>query len=183
MRKHPSGDVAEPACLPLDRVVTSIGSDRATSEVLGYELDHLSSVSVLADRDAGSHLPTDPDAGSRADRNREASFSIEIARDIRPDVDQGARARVLRRSYICHLVDPKVRLGQETSPILSDQSLRGHACQQRTSHGIAHSSNCLGFAVMSGCVYRAITLPVGSSSYPTRNFATLGILVTPHTIV
>jgi hypothetical protein len=38
----------------------------------------------------------------------------------------------------------------------------------------------LGFAVMSGCVFtQEIALLAGSSIYPTRNFATLGTLVTP----
>jgi hypothetical protein len=43
--------------------------------------------------------------------------------------------------------------------------------EQRTSHGIAHSMICLGFAVMSGVFYQVIALLEGSSIYPTRNFA------------
>jgi hypothetical protein len=52
----------------------------------------------LADRYARPYFPADPDSGSWADRNGEASFSVEVARDIRLDINLGARARVLRRS-------------------------------------------------------------------------------------
>ena len=52
--------------------------------------------------------------------------------------------------------------------------------RQRTSHGIARRLPAAGegFAVMSGCAH-GVTPVQGSLFYPTRNFATLGIVVTP----
>ena len=97
MRKHELGYVAESPRLPFDGLVASVRSDRPAAEVLGHEFDHLAPVGILADRDAWSHLPPDPDFGPRADRNGEASFTVEIAGDVRLDVVFGARARVLRR--------------------------------------------------------------------------------------
>ena len=96
--KYPAGDVAQPSRFPLDRVVASVRPDRTASEVFGHQLDHLATISVLADRYAWPYFPADPDSRSWADRNGEASLSVEVARNVRLDVDLGARARVLRRS-------------------------------------------------------------------------------------
>ena len=60
------------------------------------------------------------------------------------------------------------------------QSLRGHTsnARQRTSHGIARRLPAAGegFAVMSGCAHGVAPVQ-GSCIYPTRNFATLGMLL------
>ena len=91
-------DVAQSPGFPLDRPIASVRADGAAPKELGYELHHLSPVSVLADGDAWSHLPPDFDARPWADRNGEASFTVEVAGDVRLDVNLDARARVLRRS-------------------------------------------------------------------------------------
>lgn len=75
-------NVAQTPRFPLDRLIASVRSDRPASEMLGHELDHLASVSVLADGDARSHLPPDPDSRARANRHGEASFTIEVAGDV-----------------------------------------------------------------------------------------------------
>jgi hypothetical protein len=98
MREHAIHDVVEPACFPLEGVISRIWSDCPATEVDGHELQDLISVSILADRNARSHFPSDPDFGSRSDRDGEASFSVEVTGDVRRDVDRVARARVLRRS-------------------------------------------------------------------------------------
>jgi len=96
VRKDDSDDVVETSCLPLHGVISWIRSNRAAAEILSDELEDLV-ISVLADRGTWPHFPSDPDLGSRADRDGEASFTIEIAGDVRRDVDRIARARVLRR--------------------------------------------------------------------------------------
>ena len=75
-------DVAQPSRFPLDRSIASVRADGTASKVLGHEFHHLSPVSVLADGDAWSYLPPDFDAGSWADRNGEASFTVEVTGDV-----------------------------------------------------------------------------------------------------
>jgi hypothetical protein len=62
------------------------------------------------------------------------------------------------------------------------QSLRGHTSVEAEDFPRHYlPTNLLigeGFAVMSGCAHE-VTFVWGSCVYPTRNFATLGILVTP----
>jgi hypothetical protein len=62
------------------------------------------------------------------------------------------------------------------------QSLRGHTSNEAEDFPRHYPpANLLageGFAVMSGCAH-GVTSVWGSCVYPTRNFATLGILVTP----
>jgi hypothetical protein len=62
------------------------------------------------------------------------------------------------------------------------QSLRGHISEETEDFPRHYPPTNLligeGFAVMSGCAHE-VTFVWGSCVYPTRNFATLGILVTP----
>ena len=61
------------------------------------------------------------------------------------------------------------------------KSLQGHASEEAEDFPRRYPPTNLligeGFAVMSGCAHE-VTFVWGSCVYPTRNFATLGILVT-----
>ncbi len=63
------------------------------------------------------------------------------------------------------------------------QSLRGHTSEEAEDFPRHYPPTKLlvgeGFAVMSGFAH-GVASAWGSCVYPTRNFATLGILVTPH---
>ena len=95
VRDDPLDDVVEPARLPLDRLVAPIGSDAPASEVRGDCVNDLGSISVLTDREAGPHLPSDRERRPRRDGNGEAPFSVDVSGDIcREELATVARAGV-----------------------------------------------------------------------------------------
>jgi hypothetical protein len=68
--------------LPLQCLIASVGSYRTTAEVLHDLVKDLRSITVLANRDAWSHLPPNEQGCSGRNRDREASFTIDVSRDV-----------------------------------------------------------------------------------------------------
>ncbi len=75
--------VLEPARLPLQRPVAPIRPDASASEQLLDRVQHLGAVSVLADGETGSHLPSHPELRPGRDGDGEAPFSVDVAGDVR----------------------------------------------------------------------------------------------------
>ena len=82
MRDHAREDVLESPRLPLQRLVAAIRPDAPASEIRLNELKHLGPVSVLADREAWPHLPSNRELGARRDGNGEAPLSVDVAGDV-----------------------------------------------------------------------------------------------------
>ena len=83
VRNHKVEDVLEPPGFPLERPVTSIGSDASASEVRLDCVQHLGALSVLTDGEAWPHLPSHDQFRAWRDGNGEASFSVDVTRDVR----------------------------------------------------------------------------------------------------
>jgi len=77
VRDHVPEDVLETPRLPLEGLVTSVGSDAPASEIRLDRMKHLGSISVLADREAWPHLPAHEQRGSRSNGYGEAAFSVD----------------------------------------------------------------------------------------------------------
>jgi hypothetical protein len=82
VRDNPLEDVLEPTRLPLHRSIAAIRADASAPEVRRDRVNDLGSVSVLADREAWPHLPSDRELGSRRDGNGEATFSVDVPGDV-----------------------------------------------------------------------------------------------------
>jgi hypothetical protein len=63
-------------------IASAVGPDRAASESLLDQLEHLSPVAVLADMKLGNELKSDATRRIALHRNRETSFSVYETRDI-----------------------------------------------------------------------------------------------------
>ena len=68
--------------VPLEGLVAAIGPDASASEVGLQRVQHLGSISVLADREAWPHLPTRSQLPARRDGDGEASLSVDVAGDV-----------------------------------------------------------------------------------------------------
>ena len=82
VRDHAREDVLESTRLPLKGLVAPIGPDASASEMRLNQLKHLGPVSVLADREAWPHLPSDDELRSRKDGNGEATLSVDVTGDV-----------------------------------------------------------------------------------------------------
>ena len=93
-------DQREATNLPLQRLVTAVRTDRAASEVSDEFSEYLGAVAVLADRQARSRFPADPECRARGERNREATLTVDVPRQVRGKVGLTSIgwARVLPRS-------------------------------------------------------------------------------------
>ena len=65
MRDYSSDEEGEASCLPLHRLVASIGPDGAAAEVVLDVQEHFIAVAILADRETRSHLPADSESRAR----------------------------------------------------------------------------------------------------------------------
>jgi hypothetical protein len=65
MRDYSFAEEWEASYLPLHGLVASIRPDRAAAEVFLDGQEHLVAVTVLADRETRSHLPTDSESRAR----------------------------------------------------------------------------------------------------------------------
>jgi hypothetical protein len=127
-------------------------------------------------------------------RQRPSRYAIRAGRNFTdPTVSDGGRlslhlAEALRSATSIALLDRQlhrlsfvVRAGvlpathARDEPLLSDQSLRGHEDFPRDHH-LAEPGRLPRYEPVLGCSSRSSG---ASSSYPTRNFATLGMFVTP----
>src|SRR5688572_25082209 len=59
VRDDSTDDQCEISCFPLERSIASVWPQGSPVEVLSYCIQNFAAVAVLADRDAGSHFPTD----------------------------------------------------------------------------------------------------------------------------
>jgi hypothetical protein len=86
----------ETSYLPLQRSIASVGPNGATPEVPLNLQQHLAAIAILAHRDARPDLPAHKQRGTCGDRNREASLTVDVSRDVRREINQiFLRARVL----------------------------------------------------------------------------------------
>src|SRR6185437_10764066 len=83
MWNHPLDELVDLAGLPLQRLVAAVRPDASAPEVGLQRVEHLGALSVLADGEAGPHLPTDRERCTRCDRDGEAAFAVGIPRDVR----------------------------------------------------------------------------------------------------
>lgn len=89
-------DGREATNLPLHRSVAPIRPEAPAREVLLHQQQHLNAVDVLADRQTRPRFPSDKKRRTRRNRYRKASFTINVPRDIRRQIDVASlRARVL----------------------------------------------------------------------------------------
>jgi hypothetical protein len=88
VRENLVDDVDQASCFPLQGLVSRVRSDRSASEVFGHKIEDFPAVSILTDRNTGSNLPPHPDSGSRTYCDGKASFTVEIAGNVRLDVDR-----------------------------------------------------------------------------------------------
>lgn len=77
MGKNLLHQIADIPNLELESSVGSVGPDETTSPSLSDDAEELSSVRVLADREARSNLPTESMSSTRLERDAEAAFSID----------------------------------------------------------------------------------------------------------
>src|SRR6266508_2356020 len=103
VRNDPIDEKRKAPNLPLQCPIASVGSQGPASEVPLDLQQNLIAVSVLADRNARSHLPPDQQRWSRCDRHSKASLTVDVSRDVRRQIHESfTRARVSRRPWICH---------------------------------------------------------------------------------
>ena len=82
VREHALEHVLEPACFPLESLVAPVRPDASAPKLGLNELKDFGPIPVLADREAGPHLPPDRKLRSRGDGNGEAAFSVDVAGDV-----------------------------------------------------------------------------------------------------
>ena len=58
-------EIVEAAHFVLERLIASIRSDTAASEMLLHEQEHFAAISILTDREAWSDFPTDQQCAAR----------------------------------------------------------------------------------------------------------------------
>jgi hypothetical protein len=161
-----------------------VGPQGPAREVLLNRQPHFVAVAVLADRHARPDLPADSESRAWRDRDREASLTVDVSGDVRRKIHLAlcSRARVLHRPWICHT--PTVRPGYGSNRCLAPKGSVVTGSYLRGGRGLPtalpadHLLAGEGFAVMSGCAHGVASVQ-GNVTYPTRNFATLGIVVTP----
>ena len=128
-----SSDKGRSSCFPIS---PCCHSDQAESNHSRSSMDifaqHLAAVSVLADRDAGSDLPSSLQSISGGDGHREAALSVEVRRRCRTEDREHSLAKSPRIALAVDL--PLATVGLEVTALcasLSDQSLRGHTMLSR----------------------------------------------------
>src|SRR5438094_1724864 len=83
VRDDAPDEIVESPRLPLERPIAAIGPDASAPEVRLQRMQYLGAISVLADGEAGPHLPSHEQLRSRRDGDGEAAFSVGIPGDIR----------------------------------------------------------------------------------------------------
>jgi hypothetical protein len=80
---HVLEEILESAGFPLHSPVATVRTNASAPEVRLQRMKHLSAISVLADGQAGPHLPPREQRCSRSDGNGEASFAVDVTGDVR----------------------------------------------------------------------------------------------------
>jgi hypothetical protein len=75
-------EIVEAAHFVLERLIASIRSNTAASEMLLHQQKHLAAISVLADREARSDFPADQQFAARRERDRKTTFSVNESSEI-----------------------------------------------------------------------------------------------------
>src|SRR5262249_32709703 len=83
VRDHALEDVLEATRLPLQRPVAAVRPDAPAPEMGPQRVQHLGSISVLADGEARPHLPSDPELRTPRDGDGEAAFAGDVSGDVR----------------------------------------------------------------------------------------------------
>ncbi len=96
MRNNLGGNVVDTPSFELHRLIALVGTDRSATEVPTHQLQDLGSVSVLRNREAWPHLPSNPQCRARSNGNREATFSVNGA-----SKGTGQRRFALREGSAC----------------------------------------------------------------------------------
>jgi hypothetical protein len=96
VRNDPRLKQGQTSHLPLQCSIASVGPNGPAPEVPLEFQQHLAAIAILAHRDAGSDFPSDMKRRTRRDRDRKASLTVDISRDVRREINQiFLRARVL----------------------------------------------------------------------------------------
>src|SRR5262245_58741531 len=98
VREHALYEVADCSDLVLQGLVGPIWADRSAFPPSLELVQQLGSLCVLANREARSHLPTEPMSRARLERNAETAFAVDEARDVRCNVHVQGRRFISCRS-------------------------------------------------------------------------------------
>ena len=88
VRDDASHEAGEASNLPLQRLVASIRPNGPAPKVPLHIDQDFAAIAVLADRNAGPHLKSHDKREPGCDRDREASLTVNISRDVRREIHE-----------------------------------------------------------------------------------------------
>jgi len=82
MRDDTFDEVPDVPYLVLQCLVAAVGSDAPALEVIHHEMEYLSTIAILTDREARAHLPSRSQRRPPIERDGEATLTVDVSRHI-----------------------------------------------------------------------------------------------------